>query len=151
MQSACMQCNKWICCDLEAKGIVPFPCHVKCKTHLLLLACAPFLALTATSIVQYSKFWIAKVFLWQPAMDKCEACAWSTTNAFLALTATSIVQYSKFWIAKAFLWQPAMDRCEAGAWSTTNEFATGRLGRLKFSTIQCHSKRHCSFSLSCEL
>ena len=37
-----------------------------------------------------------------------------------------------------------VNRCNVCAWSTTNEFATGRLTSLKLSTIQCHSKRHCS-------
>jgi len=49
------------CCDWEAKGIVPFPCHLNFKTQLLLLTCAP--ALRATSIVQYSKFQNSKGIL----------------------------------------------------------------------------------------
>ena len=38
-----------------------------------------------------------------------------------------------------------VNRCEACAWSTTWICYTGRLERLKLTTIQCHSKRHCSF------
>ena len=38
-----------------------------------------------------------------------------------------------------------VNRCEACAWSTTWICYTGRLERLKLTTIRCHSKRHCSF------
>ena len=36
---------------LTRKGIVPFPCHVNCKTHYILLACVPSSALRTTLIV----------------------------------------------------------------------------------------------------
>ena len=36
---------------MQSKVIVPFPCHVSCKTHYILLACVPFPALRATLIV----------------------------------------------------------------------------------------------------
>ena len=36
---------------IQSKGIVPFPCHVTCKTHYILSACVPFSALRTTLIV----------------------------------------------------------------------------------------------------
>ena len=36
---------------MQSKGIVPFPSHVTCKTHYILLACVPFPTLRATLIV----------------------------------------------------------------------------------------------------
>ena len=68
-----------------------------------------YIALRATSIVQHTKFQIAMVFLWQPAMDRCKVQAWSTTNAFPASRAISIVQYSKLQMVKIFLWQTTME------------------------------------------